>query len=453
MPPLHPLRRLLEPRIRQPSTNEQAIQGVALIEALVAMLIMAFGMVALIGLQSSLRASSDLSKQRGEAVRLAQQQMETLRSYSVLQHPDPANPGPGVTAFSDITDSNNGDAGDPNSNATFVLSRTVTPGPQGLANLDAVRIRVDWKDRSGADQFVLMDSFIAGMDPSLSGSLGIAPAALNTQRPGGREASIPVAAKDLGDGRSVFAPSATDTVAWLFNNLTGVITSKCTVAMGKPNAEIVPEDLSNCQSTFAYLLSGTVNFALSPPPYAAQASLASLPFALRIANSPAKPPASSAPAAPSHECYPLGLNPSAAARVNFYCIVYPNADANSSWYGRLILRNLADEVPAPARAVDLLAPQLIFTAPALPFISTSAVDIPVKACRYSADYNGDRKIDNAEHPLDYARVSGPLTRQNFLILNAASPCPAGSPVDPAQGQFRNTATVLHQPLGSETPTP
>ena len=31
--------------------------------------------------------------------------------------------------------------------------------------------------------------------------------------------------------------------------------------------------------------------------------------------------------------------------------------------------------------------------------------------------------------------------------------PAGSPVDPAQGQFRNTATVLHQPLGNETPTP
>ncbi len=428
-------------------------RGLALIEALVALLIMAFGMVALIGLQSSLRSGADLSKQRGEAVRLAQAQMETLRSYSRMQHPDPANPAAGALAFSDITDSDRVNAGDANSNANFMLSTRVTPSPQGLADLAAVRIRVEWKDRAGQDQFVLMDSFIAGAEPSLSGSLGLAPAAPNTQRPAGREAAIPTNAKDMGDGRSVFIPSAIDTVAWVFNNLTGVITSKCTVAMGKSNAQIVPEDLSNCQASFAYLLSGTVNFSISPPPYPAQSSLASLPFALRIATAPAKPGSASGPNAPAHECYPLGLSPSATSHVNFHCIVYPNADNNSSWYGRLILRNVADEVPPPGKAIDLLATQLFFTAPALPSISTNAVDIPVKVCRYSADQNGDRKIDNAEHPLDYAKVTGALNRQNFLVLQANSNCPSGSPAAPSQGQFLNTASVLHQPLGVETPLP
>ncbi|MEJ6004143.1 hypothetical protein WG899_01170 [Paucibacter sp. AS339] len=426
----------------------------ALIEALVALLIMAFGMVALVKLQSGLRRSADLSKQRGEAIRLAQQQMETLRSYALLTHPDPANTSPGLLAFSQITSqAPDANLGDPNSNASFLLTRTVTNAPPGLPALAAVRIRVDWKDRTDDAQYVLLDSFIAGVDPSLSGSLGIAPASPNTQRPAGREASIPLAAKDLGNGRSVFAPSPIDTVAWLFDNLTGVITSKCAIAMGKPNAQIEAADLSNCQSTFAYLLSGTVNFALDPPPYAQASSLASLPFALRLASSPQKPPAAAPVTAPNHECYPVGLNPSTAKAINFYCIVYPNADANSSWYGRLILRDVGDELPAPAKHIDLLAPQLLLSAPPLPPGTPAASSIAVKVCRYSADYNADHKIDNAEHPLDYTRVSGPLSRQNFLVLRASATCPAGVPVDPAHGVFRNSVTVLHQALGLETPAP
>ncbi|MFY7863848.1 type IV pilus modification PilV family protein [Roseateles sp.] len=428
------------------------LKGVALLEALVALLIMAFGMVALVGLQSSLRRGSDLSKQRGEAIRLAQQQMETLRSYSLLTHPDPANPAAGVMAFSDIqTMEPNADAGDANSNATFMLSRTVTDTPAGISALASVRIRVDWKDRTEGAQFVLLDSFIAAADPSLSGSLGIAPASFTTQRPGGREASIPLLAKDLGDGRSAFAPSPVDTVAFVFNNLTGTISSKCSVAMGKPNAEIVATDLINCQSTFAYLLSGTVSFALSTPPYPGQPALASLPFALRLANSPQKPPGAVPPPAPAHECYPLGLNPSTVKRIDFHCIVYPNAENNTTWSARLILRNLADEVPAPAKPVDLLASQLVLRSPAQPPSSPNELNIPITVCRYSADYSGDRKIDNSEHPLDYARVNGPLLRQNFLVLSASANCPIGSAIDPTQGIFSNNATALHQPLGSETP--
>ena len=59
-------------------------RGVSLIEALVAMAIMAFGMLALLGLQGALRGNSDVSKQRSEAVRYAQEQIELLRGFSTL---------------------------------------------------------------------------------------------------------------------------------------------------------------------------------------------------------------------------------------------------------------------------------------------------------------------------------------------------------------------------------
>lgn len=56
-------------------------RGVTLIEALVAMAVMAFGMLALVGVQSTLRVNADLAKQRAEATRLAEAQLEAARSF------------------------------------------------------------------------------------------------------------------------------------------------------------------------------------------------------------------------------------------------------------------------------------------------------------------------------------------------------------------------------------
>ena len=67
-----------KPSCRRPS--QQA--GFTLLEALIALLVMSFGMMALAGMQLSLSRSGDVAKQRTEAVRLAQQQMEVLRSYA-----------------------------------------------------------------------------------------------------------------------------------------------------------------------------------------------------------------------------------------------------------------------------------------------------------------------------------------------------------------------------------
>ena len=56
-------------------------RGFTLVEALVALLVLSFGMLAIAGFQATLSRSSDLAKQRTEALRLAQQKMESLRAY------------------------------------------------------------------------------------------------------------------------------------------------------------------------------------------------------------------------------------------------------------------------------------------------------------------------------------------------------------------------------------
>ena len=96
--------------------------GVGLIEALVALLIVSFGMLAMVEVEAKLRSSADIAKQRGEAMHLAQQEMEQLRAYSVLALG--ANPLAGTWSYAEIQDPQaiNLDAGDPDSNATFSLS-------------------------------------------------------------------------------------------------------------------------------------------------------------------------------------------------------------------------------------------------------------------------------------------------------------------------------------------
>ena len=56
-------------------------RGFTILEALIALLVLSFGMLAIAGFQTTLSRSADLAKQRTEAMRLAQQKMEILRAY------------------------------------------------------------------------------------------------------------------------------------------------------------------------------------------------------------------------------------------------------------------------------------------------------------------------------------------------------------------------------------
>ena len=55
-------------------------RGLSLIEAMVAFAVMGFGMLGVLGIQATLRNNADQAKQRTEAVRIAQEALESWRA-------------------------------------------------------------------------------------------------------------------------------------------------------------------------------------------------------------------------------------------------------------------------------------------------------------------------------------------------------------------------------------
>ncbi len=403
--------------------KRQLHRGVVLIEALVALLIVALGMVAMMGLQTSLRRTSDLARQRGDALRMAQQDMETLRAFSALNPGDAGSPDnaryfssiQGLDGSQVVTDPKlNG------GNTIYTLKRTIQTDPD--LPLASVHLVVNWTDRmGGADELqqVTLDSTIAGIDPSLSGALTLAPSPSALSRAAGGNAPLPAGAKDIGGGRSVYKPLANGTVAWVFNSVTGVITSICSVPSNSTSGSLVSADLLDCQENLTgYLLSGVVRFSWTLPPDSENPSGPAITVGiLPILTS------KNHLLTPGFNCHtdsPSARDPG-QIHVRYSCVVFPNSDAKPVWSGYVDLSGLA-------------------------FTGKDAV----RVCRYSADYDGDKVISNAEHPLQYLGVNGALRNQNFLVIKASENCPAGHGIDPSKGQFRNTATVLHQ--DSTTPS-
>ncbi len=386
-------------------------RGTTLIEALVALLVMAFGMVALVGLMSNLRRSADGAKQRGEALRIAQAELSQIRSFSILTQP--AVPVAGTAAFDDITQPAAATTITPaNTNTTYSLERLVTDVTEAAGNTIAkqVRVNVTWLDRAGQNQSLTLESYISRVDPAFAGALAIAPTTDNVRRPAERSPVIPTNAKDLGGKQSGFKPASGGSVAWVFNNLTGSVTKLCTVDQIKNTSDLVTADLSDCTTiSGGYLVSGTVSFSTTTPPNPAAPAADAMAIQIGISLTSTGHPE------PAYSCF----DDSAAAIsavpklkvVNYYCLVYGNAASPPIWSGTV-------------------RPSLLVNDP---------LYAQFRACRYTADYNGDGRIGNSEHPLAYTAVSSSLARQNFLITGGAT-CPTAAATNPASGIFADYST-------------
>jgi len=419
-------------------------RGVTLIEALVALVIMSFGMVALVGLQGNLRRSGDLAKQRSEAMRIAQAELATLRSFSVLDKPE----GAAATIRDyekDIVTVPPHAVVAENTNTTFILSRTVTTytEPQGKS----VRVTVRWRDRSDADQSLFLDTVISRTDPVYAMALGITPPTNGIRQTDGRNPVIPPTAKDLGNGSSAFRPGANATAVWIFNNVTGVIVGKCEIPVATTVSSLTPSSVESCNNnTVGYLVSGTIRFSnlLTPDPSNPDADALPRPLSVYVKLLPSQFRDSAGKALlpggeyslPNPDCF--GDAPATATvtppqkLVNYDCIVYPNNQSPRNWWGQVLLTGL-----------DL---------------GTGATQY--KVCRYSGDYNGNGyvysvpdadkpyefKIDNEEHPETYRGVSYSLARQNFLVMpgKATATCPL-LPADVDLGRFVDNSTYQIQP--------
>lgn len=378
--------------------THQRESGVSLIEALVALAIMAFGMLGVIGMQATLRFNADVSKQRSEAVRLAQEEIERLRNFSILATT------PGSVAFDDIASVAAATVSLPASaNATYTRTTTVAPAVAGDPLLKKVTVSVSWLDRRAASstdsQAVTLTTMIAGIAPELAGSLGIPGDQAATQRPRERHSAIPVGATNQGT-TSTFSPPGGGSLVWVFNNATGFITSTCN---------------PTCTTINAWFVTGFVHFAVS-----------GMPTPL-IAESPSDAAISTVGVSviqtvPISQTVTCPTLPSTTF-LTYYCAV--QTFGTNPWSGRSELTGMGTSL-----------------ATALTQASLSLY----KVCRYTSVQSPTTPgNNNAEHPLNYVAVGSPLTNQNFLVISAGDgtlpySCPGDVP-----GNLLNSTTYQHQP--------
>lgn len=122
---------------------------------MVALLILAFGLLGIARLQAVLRVHADAAAQRAAAIRLAQAEIESMRAA-------PGEPAVAGAAQADTT-------GDADPAVGYTLERRVEPIAGGRA--DALSIVVRWRDRGGQPQQAVLSTIIARADPALGAAL------------------------------------------------------------------------------------------------------------------------------------------------------------------------------------------------------------------------------------------------------------------------------------------
>jgi len=415
-------------------TTHNGSRGVSLVEAMVALAVMAFGMLAVVGVQSTLRLNGDIAKQRSEATRIAQEKLDEWRSFTVIDTVPPV----GQIAWTGIADDIKTVAGE---NATYEVQRQVVTTVDPPAKV--VRVTVRWADRAAANandknQSVMVASTIAAAAPGLSGTLAVRPGTAPVapvRRPINRHPTIPVLARDLGNGMSAFVPPFRQRVAIVFNNITGVVVGVCNFSEDTSNDTITSDNVASCANTIVgQLLSGFVRFQqradgaeLGPadvenPPGPAMNMRMSV--TLSSSGHPQNP-----------TCYDdansFSVGGGQLPFATYYCVIYSNNVATWSGISTVEPRSGSGWVISGDDAG-----------------SGIDTDPGYRVCRYTVANSDGQSVPNQDHPRNYADVSGNLTNQNFVVIRSVKHCPTDVPADPAHGDLVNSNTLQHQPAPS-----
>lgn len=386
-------------------------RGVSLIEALVALAVMAFGLLGVVGMQATLRFNADVSRQRAEAVRMAQAQMEEMRSFGVLSGAAGDHEYVDIISASDVPVPPVGFA-----NTTFTRVTTVVNPTADEPRMKQVQVEVSWLDRrtatGGANEVVRLTSNIAEVAPEVMASVGLPGDRSGVQRPLGRHRSIPQGAGTgpIPDTSSFSPPGAATGLSWIFANATGKITSVCSA----PGV---------CIAVSGWLASGYVQFidpttaptpglAENPNGNAASFSGIGVQVVLTVPSAPTVPPA----------CYSAAVSQGLA----YYCFV-PTDTVTTVWSGTTLLTPLAQFAPAPT--------------------ATASNPALWKSCRYTPQPSHTPSGGNEAHPLTYSSVASSLTNQNFLVFRAGDSTGTNANLCPGPGSnpLINSTTFAHQP--------
>ncbi len=237
------------------ASTQQA--GFTFIEALVALMIVSFSLLAISGMQLSLSRNADVAKQRTEASRLAEEKIEEFRSFSGI-----TSGGVNWNGLASGSDSISGYT----VNATTVIptnttfTRTWTVGGVVGDTMRSMGVTVSWQDRVGETQNIFLTTSISKTDPSDSGFLNF-PLEQNTtiKRPKNRSLNIPITAIDVGGGKSSYQFASNYAV--IFSDATGAVVEKCNNTV---NSTTYNNNSAGCTPFNGYLLAGYVSGALIP---------------------------------------------------------------------------------------------------------------------------------------------------------------------------------------------
>lgn len=127
-----------------------ADRGVALVEALVALLILGLSALSLSGVQSLLWLNGETARQREHALLVATQQLEAVRAQARTVY-DQVGSLPQAGAKTDAT------------GTTYALTQRVTAGEH--LPYKTVSVVVRWSDRSGRPQDVVLGTVVSRPTP------------------------------------------------------------------------------------------------------------------------------------------------------------------------------------------------------------------------------------------------------------------------------------------------
>jgi Tfp pilus assembly protein PilX len=201
-----------------------ASRGFSLIEALIGLLVVAFGMMAIAAFHFTLARSADLARQRTEATRIAQAEVDRLRSFAQR----------GFAADLAVSETDLTPVSGTGWNATYRPRRIVSLPTGALPTAGEsyrwVTMIVRWLDRTGADQAVTLSTSISSSGIADLGPLGTGRVGGSTLRPKNRNINIPYPAVNLaGNAQSAFIPPPGN-VIYVFNNLSGNVEAQCSAA-------------------------------------------------------------------------------------------------------------------------------------------------------------------------------------------------------------------------------
>ena len=481
---------------------QRANRGATLVEALVAMAVMAFGMLAIAGVQQTLRVNADISKQRSEATRLAEIAIEEIRTAA----------GSGGASFDAIADMASDSKTYPGDNTTFTLQKTVTRSDDNRRLTAYVLVR--WDDRTGTQRQVVMHDMLTRVDPVLSGLVSAEKPLTPVGRRKSRHPTIPIDAVDLDERTSKFRPPTAGPIFWIFNNSTGEITHRCETP-AEPSSPM--DGCGNAFKNPGLLLAGEVRFNLrgGTKSLGTESVFKPLPGGdvawvidhatrrlVRICPVPALVPTASltadmvssgctkaaleVPVAPFDQTIDASDTLTASDSENPAWPSIPvTVDHVASGTGKLSAFGIASiECFSDAKLGSLdhaSSERTQVSAQYFCLIQTNSKDgvwsgrtrvVPLgysgtdpqwavgttagtyRVCRYTTVK--DDYTDNFDHPAEYGKtaascglacpkVSTNLINQNFLIIDGTKSCPEDVPVAPATGDLVNSNTRQHQP--------